>query len=204
MAMTPEQLQKALGDVLATVTTLQEQVAALVARAAGEQTPGQRAKALVKQFAALWQVRYQGSEYVIDWGKDMATMTRLAKKLEDDEIVRRMKLFLDSSDQFVKSAGHPLSLFGSSVNKYAGPASGARSLFETPRPAFDDAVGRLLLHCDPSVPTAFRAYFEGATLEGDLLVLNVSEEQANYVRAKLLPGLEKVHGRPLTVYPTPF
>ena len=198
MALTVEQILRQLSDVQSTLIALTAQVQLLTDGLQEVPTPGHQAKVLLKAYAALWSARHRGAEFYINWAKDVAQIKRLlGKNLTPGEIERRMRLFLASTDTFAVNAHFPIGLFVSTVNKFAGPASGILRFDGQPTHAapHDAGVARLIALCDPPIPRAFIHFFDGARLSASEIF--VEAEHLEWIRARYLPALRAAHGAPL-------
>lgn len=98
---------------------LLEELTALVQ---AEETPGQVAKRVLDFFCKHWARKYPGQTYVVNGGKDIASLKRVLKTLPPDQVAARVRAYFRSDSVFFANAGHSLPVFVASINSLSGAA----------------------------------------------------------------------------------
>lgn len=88
---------------------------------AGRRGIGEALKSLYAAWGELWQARY-GTTYVFSFPKDATLMKRLVVALGEEEVQRRMAVYLTKQDEFYVRAQHSFAIFHGTVNQH-GPQS---------------------------------------------------------------------------------
>ncbi len=84
---------------------------------------GVRLKRLRATFGLLWETRYH-TPYAFAFAKDNAQLKRLLS-FTDEEIERRMAVYVTMSDVFYTKNRHPFGVFVSQFNVFAAPSDSA-------------------------------------------------------------------------------
>jgi hypothetical protein len=92
-------------------------IAELTAIINAEETPGQQAKRLLDFFCRHWERMFPREKYVVNGAKDMASLKRLLKTLEAEEIAARIRLYFQSTDKFIVESRWSLPVFIVTINR---------------------------------------------------------------------------------------
>lgn len=96
-----------------------DQLADAEALLAGEQTKGQRAGEILRQFIGAWERRYHGQKYATSAARDIGMVKRLLGQLQPEDIQRRIGRFILSDDPYFTRTRHQLGTFVAQINRFA-------------------------------------------------------------------------------------